>query len=288
MARTRHDPDAELIAQGIGNLLVPFWGGIAATGAIARTATNVKAGGRSPLAAMTHSLTIFAAVLSLAPLLGYLPMATLAALLPVVAWLMSVARHVRHMLRVAPRSDVAVLLVCFSLTVGFDMVVGVSVGMVHASFLFMRRMAEVTHMRAAPADGAGYMLRVPPGVEVYEISGPLFFGAAQKAMATLEIICEGTRVVIVDMSRANAIDATGLVAFESAMQILENHRCPAVLANVQTQPREVFRKAKLDSSGNVYYCESLMDAADLAERLLSKKSERPSGTPQAEPLGTLP
>lgn len=278
MARTQHDPDAELIALGVGNVLVPFWGGIAATGAIARTATNVKAGGRSPFAAMTHALTIFVAVLLMAPLLGYLPMASLAALLLVVAWNMSEVRHVRHMLRVAPKSDVAVLLTCFALTVGFDMVVGVSVGMVLASFLFMRRMAEVTHMRLAPPAGAGSEVRIPSGVAVYEISGPLFFGAAQKAMATLEIIGEGTRAVIIDMSRASAMDATGLVAFESAIRSLADHECTAIVANVQQQPLEILRRANLGGGGGVHFCETLVGAVELAERLLPEApapSERP-------------
>ncbi len=271
MARTRHEPDSELIAQGVANLLVPFFGGIAATGAIARTATNVKMGARSPVAAMTHALVVVLAVVLLAPLLGYLPMASLAALLLLVAWNMSEVRHVVNMIRVAPKSDVAVLFTCLSLTVGFDMVVGVSVGMVLASFLFMRRMAEVTQIRSLWGGGqGGDDLRLPPSVEVYEISGPLFFGAAQKAMATLEIIGEGTRTVIVDMSGVNAIDATGLVALESAVQTLASRKCPTILTKVQPQPKEVLRRANLKESSLVYNCDSLLEAVDLAERLLGR------------------
>jgi len=144
MTGKKHDPDAELLAQGIGNVVAPFFGGIAATGAIARTATNVRAGARSPLAAVFHALFVLGAVVALAPLLGYLPMAALAALLLQVAWRMAEAKHVAHMLRVAPRSDILVLVSCLGLTVLFDMVVAVTVGIVFAALLFMKRMAEVS------------------------------------------------------------------------------------------------------------------------------------------------
>ncbi|HYX25022.1 MAG TPA: SulP family inorganic anion transporter, partial [Thermoanaerobaculia bacterium] len=139
-----HDPDAELVAQGVGNLVAPFFGGIAATGALARTATNVRSGARSPLAAIFHSGFVLLAVLLFAPVLNYLPMASLAALLLIVAWNMSEAKHFAHAMRVAPRSDVIVLLTCFGLTVIFDMVVSVTAGVLLAALLFMRRMAEVS------------------------------------------------------------------------------------------------------------------------------------------------
>src|SRR6185503_779226 len=174
MAGTKHDPDAELVGQGLGNLVAPFFGGIAATGAIARTATSMRAGARSPLAAFFHALFVLAAVLALAPLLSWLPMAALAALLLVVAWNMSEVRHFAHIVRVAPRGDVAVLLTCFTLTVVFDMVVSVSVGIVLAALLFMRRMAEVGGAR--PLEGEHHQFHdVPPDVIVYEVTGPLFF-----------------------------------------------------------------------------------------------------------------
>ncbi|MCM2250620.1 MAG: SulP family inorganic anion transporter, partial [Geothrix sp.] len=144
MARTRHDPDAELMALGVGNVLAPFFGGIPATGAIARTATNFRFGGRTPVAAMAHALTILLAILALAPLIRFLPMASLAALLLLVAWNMSEAEHFIHTLKVAPKSDVAVLLTCFFLTVVFDMVIAVTVGIMLASLLFMRRMAGLS------------------------------------------------------------------------------------------------------------------------------------------------
>jgi SulP family sulfate permease len=273
MARTKHDPDAELLALGVGNLLVPFFGGIPCTGAIARTATNIRSGARSPFAAMAHALTVLAAVLLLAPLLGYLPMASLAALLLLVAWNMSEAKHFVHTLRVAPKSDVAVLLTCFGLTVVFDMVVGVSVGMVLASLLFMRRMAEVTQARLttdAPTDMPGPL---PPNVALYEISGPLFFGAAQRAMATLEVISDRSKVVILMMDEVHVMDATGLVALESALGELARHKCLAILSNVRAQPLALLRKARLHERAGVQVCATADEALAAAGAYVARPSQ---------------
>jgi sulfate permease, SulP family len=264
MARTRHDPDAELISLGIGNLILPFFGGIPATGAIARTATNIKAGARSPIAAMMHAVTILAAVVLLAPLLGYLPMASLAALLLLVAWNMSEARHFVHIVRVAPKSDVAVLLTCYGLTVGVDMLIGVAVGMVLAAFLFMRRMAEVSGGHLAGASSGQVGTPMPTGVVLYEISGPLFFGAAQKAMAALSIVTGQTRAVILLMHEVNAMDATGLVALESALEPLRANDCLAILTGVHGQPLTVLRKGHLDTREGLRFCATLDEALAIA------------------------
>jgi SulP family sulfate permease len=266
MARTKHDPDAELLSLGVGNVLAPFFGGIPATGAIARTATNIKSGARSPVAAMAHALTVLLAVLALAPLLGYLPMAALAALLLLVAWNMSEVKHCVHILRVAPRADVAVLLTCYVLTVGFDMVVGVTVGMVLAALLFMKRMAEVTEARPigdAHPDVAG---PIPPGVAVYEISGPLFFGAAQKAMAALEIVAAETKAVVLLMDGVHAMDTTGLVALESVLAGLHKRRCLALLTGVRAQPLSVLRKAGVTEREGVTLHATVADALAAASR----------------------
>lgn len=272
MARTKHNPDAELLSLGIGNLVAPFFGGIPATGAIARTATNVKAGARSPIAAMAHAVTILAAVLILAPALGYLPMASLAALLLLVAWNMSEARHFIHTLRVAPKSDVAVLLTCYGLTVGFDMVIGVSVGMVLAAFLFMRRMAEVTDGHLAQGEAAELLGPLPRDVAVYEISGPLFFGAAQKAMAALEIVAGQTKVVILLMQGVHAMDATGLVALESALEPLRAQRCLAILTGVHGQPRTLLDKARVAARQGVVFCADAREALALASEHVEAKA----------------
>jgi SulP family sulfate permease len=269
MARTKHDPDAELISLGIGNLLVPFFGGIPATGAIARTATNIKSGARSPIAAMTHALTVLVAVLALAPLLGFLPMASLAALLILVAWNMSEIKHCVHTIRVAPKSDVAVLLTCYALTVGFDMVVGVTVGMVLAAFLFMRRMADVTQARLAGDAHPDIPGTIPPGVVVYEISGPLFFGAAQKAMAALEITSDSTKAVILLMDEVHAMDATGLVALESALATLRKERCLAILTGVCAQPLALLRKAHVLERDGIALCPTTSEALTMATRAVT-------------------
>ncbi len=237
-----HDPDAELVAQGIGNIVAPFFGGIAATGALARTATNVRSGARSPLAAIFHSLFVLLAVLLLAPVLNYLPMASLAALLLIVAWNMSEAKHFLHALRVAPRSDVIVLLTCFTLTVVFDMVVSVTVGVLLAALLFMKRMAEVSNVRLVdqhPIASEG----LPHDVLIYEVAGPLFFGAAQKAMNALQRVPTGIKVVVLDLSSVPAMDATGLVSLESAVARLHQLGMFVVLGGVQGQPLRVLAKS---------------------------------------------
>jgi SulP family sulfate permease len=243
MTGGKHDPDAELIGQGLGNVVAPFFGGIAATGAIARTATNIRYGARSPIAAITHALFILAAVLLIAPLLGYLPMASMAALLMVVAWNMSEAKHVVHVVRVGPGSDVLVLLACFGLTVIFDMVISVSVGVVLAAILFMRRMAEVSSVRLISASPEHPHVFLPPGVIIYEIAGPLFFGAAQKAMSELRIIERQVKTIILDLSAVPIMDATGLVNLESAIERLRKAGTSIIMAGVQPQPLRVIAKA---------------------------------------------
>jgi sulfate permease, SulP family len=242
MTGGRHDPDAELVAQGIGNLVVPAFGGIAATGAIARTATNIRAGARSPIAAMVHSAFVLLAVVSLAPVLSYLPMASLAALLLVVAWNMSEYSHFVRLLRVAPRGDVLVLLTCFLLTVVFDMTVSVTAGTVLAALLFMRRMALVSEVTAVspPSETDGHVR----GLVVYEIAGPLFFGAAQKALDVLrQMERRHVKIVVLKMEAVPVLDATGLMALEHLLADLNHAGIKVVLAGVQRGPFRAFTRA---------------------------------------------
>lgn len=241
---SKHDPDAELMALGLGTVACTFLGGFAATGAIARTAANIRFGARSPLASVMHAITILVAVVAAAPLLGYLPMAALAALLMLVAWNMAEAKHFMYVVRIAPRSDVFVLLTCFALTVLFDMVVAVTAGMMLASVLFIRRMAEVSSVRlfegAHHGDGAGYV----DGVVVYEIAGPLFFGAAEKAMSSLSVVGGPIRAVVMDFRDIPAMDITGLVNLESAVRKLLSKHIRVYLGGVQGQPRQVLERAR--------------------------------------------
>ncbi|MGH7484352.1 MAG: STAS domain-containing protein, partial [bacterium] len=181
-------------------------------------------------------------VLLLAPVLNYLPMASLAALLLIVAWNMSEVKHFAHAVRVAPRSDVVVLLLCFGLTVVFDMVVSVTVGVVLAALLFMRRMAEVSNIRLVdqhPIATQG----LPKDVLIYEVAGPLFFGAAQKAMSALQRVPTGVSVVLLDLSSVPAMDGTGLVSLESAVARLHQLGMFVVLGGVQAQPLRVLARS---------------------------------------------
>jgi SulP family sulfate permease len=245
MAGTRTDPDAELVAQGAGNLVAPFFGGFAATGALARTATNIRSGGRTPFAAVFHALFVLAAVLALAPLIGWLPMASLAALLLLVAWNMAELRHVDRLLRAAPKSDVTVLLTTLSLTVLFDMVVSVTVGVMLAALLFMRRMAELSGATLVGEGDPKLRGPLPREVVLYDVAGPLFFGAAGRAMASLETLAGHVRVVILDLEDVPAIDATGLVVLEESVERLAKRGVLVVLAGLQAQPARALAKAGL-------------------------------------------
>ncbi|MFZ5468704.1 MAG: C4-dicarboxylic acid transporter DauA [Myxococcota bacterium] len=282
MAGTKHDPDTELLAQGVGNIAAPFFGGIAATGAIARTATNIRAGARSPIAAVVHALFVLAGVVALAPLMGYLPMASLAALLLLVAWNMSEVKHFAHIVKVAPKSDVVVLLTCFSLTVVFDMVVSVSVGVMLAALLFMRRMAEISNARLVTSQGGAQKVELPPGVLYYEIAGPLFFGAAQKAIGALARVDNKNQVVVLDLESVPAMDVTGLVALESALAKIRKSGAMVVLAGVQKQPSQVLAKAGLTNTPNqLAVCATVEEALALVRQRVPTE---PAASPTAGPL----
>ncbi|MFO7177591.1 MAG: C4-dicarboxylic acid transporter DauA [Pseudomonadota bacterium] len=264
MTGTRHEPNSELVALGIGNVAAPLFGGIPATGALARTATNVRAGAVSPVASIIHALGVLVAMLVAAPLVAYVPMASLAALLMVVAWNMSEARHAAHILKVAPKSDAAVLLACYGLTVFFDMVIAVSFGVLLAALLFTRRMAELTQSRllGGSEQGSAGARDLPPHVAVYEIAGPLFFGAAQRGMAALDAIGTEVRVVVLDLGRVPAMDASGLVALESALGRLHRMKKFAILSGPFPEPRSMFVRAELER-----HHENIAIASDRSEAL---------------------
>jgi SulP family sulfate permease len=268
----RHDPNAELVGLGLGNLIVPFFGGIAATGALARTATNVRAGARSPFASIIHAAFVLLSIVLFARFVSYVPMASLAALLLIVAWNMSEVRHFLHVARVAPKSDVVVLLSCFFLTVAFDMVIAVSAGIVLAALLFMRRMAELTSARSVLDQGDDETARsLPKSVAVYEIAGPLFFGAAQNAMGAFETAGADARVVILDLGRVPVIDATGLVALESAIGRVRRAKQRVVIAGPLPEPRRIFERSELQSM--CYLAPTRDDAIDLAEKLVATNDQ---------------
>jgi SulP family sulfate permease len=266
MSGTRHDPNSELIALGIGNILCPFFGGIAATGALARTATNIRAGARSPFAAAMHAIFILACTIMLAPLVAYLPMAGLAGLLIIVARNMSEARHFARLLRIAARSDVVVMVTCFALTVVFDMVIAVSVGVVLAALLFMRRMAVTTTVELESPQEAGVGIELPPGIRLYEVAGPMFFGAAKSAMEAIATVgSSGDHTFVLNMRHVPTIDATGLVALESVLDRLFRSRIKVIFAGLTPEVADVLDRAGIKRSpGRLAYAPDIETAISMA------------------------
>jgi SulP family sulfate permease len=286
MTNTKHDPNAELVALGIGNLIVPVFGGIAAMGALARTATNIRSGARSPIASVTHSVLVILAILLLSPAIAYVPMASLAALLLLVAWNMSELRHFVHLVRVAPKSDVFVLATCFLLTVFFDMVVAVSVGFMMAAVLFMKRMGDLTESRVTLDASEDAPMQLPAGVVVYEINGPLFFGASQNAMASLAAIKgDSFKVLVMHLGRVPVIDASGFVALENAIDSVVRQKKQVVLAGPLPRPRAIFDRARLGAKHpELRMAESLEAAVDMAGELARASMGAPRGSKTPPPV----
>ncbi|MCZ4323394.1 C4-dicarboxylic acid transporter DauA [Pseudomonas anguilliseptica] len=274
MTGSKHDPNGELIGQGIGNLVAPLFGGITATAAIARSAANVRAGAYSPLAAMTHAGVVLIAILFLAPLFSYLPMAALAALLLVVAWNMSEPRHVQHTLRIAPRSDVLVLLTCLILTVLFDMVLAVGVGLLLAAGLFIKRMSDLTDTEALPKHFHQALNDLPEHVLAYAIRGPLFFGAAEKALSVLRRFTPGVKVVIVDISAVPLLDMTAIAALDNVLRDYREQHVALILSGPTPQVRLQLRRAGIVRvEGELAYVRDLAQAREKALRWLAPKAD---------------
>lgn len=280
----RHRSNMELVAQGIANIASPLFGGIPATGAIARTATNVKNGGRTPVAGMVHAVTLLLITLFFGRWAALIPMATLAAILVIVAYNMSEWRTFKSLLR-SPRSDVLVLLVTFLLTVLVDLTVAIEVGMVLAAFLFMKRMAEVTNVTAITRDlsdpdgpstdesGAIYRRRIPAGVEVYEINGPFFFGAAEAFKNAIGQVAKKPVVLILRMRNVPAMDATGLHALRALIQQARHDRTRVILAEVDAQPLAALARSEvLKEIGESNLAASLDTALEMAHREMSALS----------------
>ncbi len=267
MSGKKHNPNDELIGQGIGNMIVPLFGGLPATAAIARTAANIKAGGSLPLASVVHSLFILIAILALSPLLSYIPMASMAALLLMVAWNMSEARHFVRTVKIAPRDDVFVLILCFLLTVFFDMTVAVAVGMGLAAMLFIRRSISLAATTEIENNHDTYNL--PDNIAVYDINGPLFFGSAQKALKTISTVTPDIQVVILDMSEVTMLDMSAIVAMESIAKNLSNKNIGLIINNLQPRMILKLRRAGIrKKSGKVEYSRSLADSFSLATKML--------------------
>ena len=272
----RHNSNTELIAQGLANIGSAVFGGIPATGAIARTATNVKNGGRTPVAGIVHSLTLLLIMLVLAPLAVHIPLATLAGILVVVAYNMSEWRAFLSISR-GPASDVAVLLVTFFLTVLIDLTIAIEIGMVLAAFLFMRRMAKISKVEflpdiVYPRDQYGELreepLQVPKGVEVYEINGPLFFGAAQNFKQAIQDIHRKSDFLIIRMRFVPIIDATGIHSLKELIKDFKGNKTQVVLSGVQPEVYAALKEASVvDTLGEANVCKNIREALSRVEAL---------------------
>jgi sulfate permease, SulP family len=277
MIGSRHKANLELVAQGVANIGSGLCGGIPATGAIARTATNVKNGGRTPVAGITHALTVLFVLFLLGKWALFIPLATLAAVLTIVAYHMSEWRAFAHIFR-TPKSDVAVLLTTFLLTVWIDLTVAVQVGVVLAAFLFIRRMADVTNVAALTrefADGPdGTMLgdsegvarrRIPEGVEVYEVNGPFFFGAADKIKDVLHFVAKKPRVFILRMRNVPVLDASGIRVLDDLFESFSHQHIRFLIAGIHAQPLVALERAgRLDQYGRQNFVATLDEALDVA------------------------
>ena len=274
MVNSKHRSNMELVAQGIGNVGSALFGGIPATGAIARTAANVKNGGRTPIAGMVHAVVLLLILVLFMPFAGMIPMPTIAAILFMVAYNMSEWRHFVHLLKTAPKSDIIVLVLTFVLTVMFDLVVAIGVGIVLAAMLFMKRMSEVTEVASwkyidDENDPDSIDLKeVPKNTVVYEISGPLFFGAADKILNIK--LKEKYDVLILRMRSVTALDATAMHFLEQFYEKCEKKGITLILSHVNEQPMHTMAKAGFDKLvGEENFCahidDALLRAAEIAE-----------------------
>ncbi|MGL5223880.1 MAG: C4-dicarboxylic acid transporter DauA [Aeromonas sp.] len=288
MTGRKHSSNAELVGQGLGNIVAPFFGGITATAAIARSAANVRAGATSPISGIVHGLVVLAAILVLAPWLSWLPLSAMAALLLLVAWNMSEAHKVVALIRRAPRSDVLVLFVCLSLTVIFDMVIAITFGVILAALLFMREIAKMTKLHDL-AEHKRYAIDIPENTLLYQINGPLFFAAAERIFVELAAQVEtkfdakvhtkvhakeqikadinvkanekGAQILVLQMEAVSILDAGGLAAFLHFTKQMASAGIEVRIAEVQFQPLKTLARAKvLPQPGALVFFASLEEA----------------------------
>lgn len=275
MINGKHRSDMELVAQGAGNIASALFGGIPATGAIARTAANIKNGGKTPIAGMVHSITLVIVLVVLMPYAGRIPMPTIAAILFIVAYNMCQWRTFVNLVKTAPKSDVIVLVTSFVLTVIFDLVVAIEVGMVLACLLFIKRMSEETKVNGwtyvdeDTPDVDEHLQKLPLQIRVYEISGPLFFGAA----GVIEEIAvkDFTTCLVLRMRSVPALDSTALNALKDLVQVCKSKGITIVFSHVNDQPMKVMEKAGfIELVGKVNFQPSISAALDRAEEIIHK------------------
>lgn len=274
MINGKHRSDMELVAQGAGNIASALFGGIPTTGAIARTAANIKNGGRTPIAGIVHSITLVIVLVVLMPFAGMIPMPTIAAILFVVAYNMCQWRTFVHLIRTAPKSDIIVLLTTFILTVVFDLVVAIEIGMVLACLLFIKRMSEETHVDSwtyvddDTPDVDEHLRRLPLQIRVYEITGPLFFGAAD-AIEHI-VVKDFTTCLILRMRSVPALDSTALNALQNLTKVCESKGITLVFSHVNEQPMKFMVKSGfVDLVGKENFCSNIRAALDHAEKIIA-------------------
>lgn len=275
MINGKHRSDMELVAQGAGNIASALFGGIPATGAIARTAANIKNGGRTPIAGMVHSITLVIVLVVLMPYAGMIPMPTIAAILFIVAYNMCQWRTFVNLVKTAPKSDVIVLVTSFVLTVIFDLVVAIEVGMVLACLLFIKRMSEETKVNGwtyvdeDTPDVDEHLQKLPLQIRVYEISGPLFFGAA--SVIEEIVVKDFTNCLVLRMRSVPALDSTALNALKDLVQVCKSKGITIVFSHVNDQPMKVMEKAGfIELVGKVNFQPSISAALDRAEEIIHK------------------
>lgn len=273
MIDDRHNSNTELIAQGLGNICSGLFGGIPATGAIARTAANVKNGGRTPVSGMVHALVLLLILVALMPYAAWIPMPVIAAILFMVAYNMSEWRQFVNICKSAPKSDITVLLITFVLTVVFDLVIAIEVGMLIAVLLFMKRMAEVTHIRAwTSADellsrDGGRLKKIPQKTEVYEINGPMFF-------ATTDIfnsipVKDGIKVIILRMRNVPSMDVSAVRVLKTTYEFCKDNNISLIISHANEQPVSVMKKSGFyDEIGEEFFASNIDEALLMAEKIV--------------------
>ena len=276
-----HKSNAELIGQGLGNIFSGLFGGIPATGAIARTAANVRNGGRTPIAGITHCITLSIILVVLMPLASLIPMTTLAAVLLVVAWNMADWTSFFHLCKTAPKSDVIVLVATFFLTVFFDLVVAIEVGVVLAALLFMKRMAETADVTAwkyadepdvTPGE-AEKMRDIPHSIRVFEISGPLFFAAADEILAITSD--KSTKVIVIRMRSVPAIDASAMRSLRDLAARAKKKHITLIFSHVNEQPMSVMKKDHfIELIGEEHFLPNIVEALDYAENMVTESGHK--------------
>ena len=275
MIGSTHNSNMELVAQGTGNIFSALFGGIPATGAIARTAANIKNGGRTPVSGMVHALVLLVILVVLMPYASLIPMPTIAAILFIVAYNMSEWRSFVSIVKSSPKSDILVLVITFVLTVVFDLVVAICVGFVLATVLFMKKMADVTEASGwkyidENSDADNIRLKnVPKGVQVYEITGPMFFGAVDKIASIIKNA--KADAVILRMRSVSMIDATGQQTFKKLLAACKKNGTQLILSHVNEQPLSVLKKANLyEIIGGENFCQNIDAALSKAESYVKK------------------